>query len=94
MYTIYVTLNKFGFFLHLQPLLLKYTVLYSNSMLLEKYQKEIPTTWDELITTGKYILEQEKEENGDLIGFNGLFPSKYKLQVNKFLFHTYRFIYI
>ncbi|ORX42272.1 periplasmic binding protein-like II [Anaeromyces robustus] len=53
------------------PFNLAYTVLYSNKILLEKYNKTIPTTWDELIETSKYILEQEN--NPDLIGYNGLF---------------------
>ncbi|ORX83231.1 periplasmic binding protein-like II [Anaeromyces robustus] len=47
------------------------SMLYSNKILLEKYNKTIPTTWDELIETSKYILEQEN--NSDLIGYNGLF---------------------
>jgi len=44
--------------------------------LLNKYNKTIPTTWDELIETGEYILDEEKKINNDsnLIGFNGLFP--------------------
>jgi len=46
--------------------------LFSNTALLKKYKKNIPETWDELIETGKYIIEQEKEHNGrDLIGYNG-----------------------
>jgi len=53
--------------------LLKYTILYSNTALLEKYNKSIPTTWDEFLTTGKYILE--KENNKNLVGYNGYFPS-------------------
>jgi len=53
-------------------------VLYSNSVYLEKYNRKIPTTWDELLETGKFILEKERENNGDinLIGYNGFFPSK------------------
>ncbi|ORX80130.1 periplasmic binding protein-like II [Anaeromyces robustus] len=55
------------------PVTLDYTVLYSNSILLEKYNKTIPTTWDELIETGKYI--KERENNSDLIVYNGAFAT-------------------
>jgi len=45
--------------------------------LLNKYEKEIPKTWDELINTGKFILENERKNgNEDLIGYNGLFAGK------------------
>ncbi|ORX50396.1 periplasmic binding protein-like II [Piromyces finnis] len=59
------------------PIFLKYDGLYSNIEYLQKYNKNIPKTWDELIETGKYILEQEKmiNENSQLIGYNGLFPN-------------------
>jgi len=42
---------------------------------LKKYNKTIPETWDELIETSKYILEEEKKLNKDidLIGYNGFF---------------------
>ncbi|OUM62610.1 hypothetical protein PIROE2DRAFT_61764 [Piromyces sp. E2] len=58
------------------PIFLKYKVLYSNIIYLNKYHKEIPKTWDELIETGEYILKKEREENNnkELIGYNGLFP--------------------
>ncbi|OUM58475.1 hypothetical protein PIROE2DRAFT_16237, partial [Piromyces sp. E2] len=42
------------------PVSLDYSVLYSNSKLLDKYNKTIPKTWDELITTSQYITENEK----------------------------------
>jgi len=46
--------------------------------LLEKYNKTIPKTWDDVLITGKYILEKEKEiGNTDLMGYNGLYISKY-----------------
>jgi len=43
--------------------------------LLNKYGKEIPRTWDELIDTARSIIKSEKEENPniDLIGYNGHF---------------------
>ncbi len=38
----------------------------------------MPKTWDELIETAKYILEEEKKLNNTaLIGYNGLFPGMY-----------------
>jgi len=41
---------------------------------LNKYNKEIPKTWDELLETGKYILKQEKiKNNTNIVIFNGLF---------------------
>jgi len=52
-------------------------MLYSNYELLEKYNKTIPKTWEQLKETSKYILEQEKDP--ELIGYNGLLDSKYFL---------------
>jgi len=53
-------------------------VLLSNMVLLEKYQREIPQTWDELKDTSKYILTEElKNNNTELMAYNGLFDSKY-----------------
>jgi len=58
--------------------LLEFSVLYSNEMLLNKYNKTIPKTWNELLETGKYILRKEKElNNTNLIGYNGLFGGIY-----------------
>jgi len=57
----------------------EYTILYSNEKLLNKYNKSIPKTWNELLTTAKYILEEEKKlNNTNIIGYNGLFHRKYK----------------
>ncbi|ORX80974.1 periplasmic binding protein-like II [Anaeromyces robustus] len=56
------------------PLKLGYSVLYSNKELLDRYNKTIPKTWNELLQTSKYILEEEKKlNNTNLIGYNGLF---------------------
>jgi len=52
-----------------------FSALYSNKILLEKYDKPIPKTWDELIETAKYIMEQENDPQ--LIAYNGLFDGKY-----------------
>lgn len=50
-------------------------ILYSNKELLNKYEKEPPKTWEELIETGKYIYNEEKKANEttDLLIYNGLF---------------------
>jgi len=43
--------------------------------LLEKYGKSIPKTWNELLETGEYILNEErKKNNNDISIYNGLFP--------------------
>jgi len=45
--------------------------------LLKKYKKKIPRTWNELINTGKEIVDEERKlNNTDLIAYNGLFNSK------------------
>eukprot|EP00833_Pecoramyces_ruminatium_P005016 jgi/Orpsp1_1/1179048/evm.model.c7180000067718.1 len=57
------------------PISLDFSVLYSNKKLLDKYHKKIPNVWDELIETGKEILEKERAlNNTELIGYNGFFP--------------------
>jgi len=49
-------------------------MLYSNKSLLEKYNKNVPKTWDELLDTAKFILSEEKKHNiTDIVGYNGLF---------------------
>jgi len=55
------------------PLNIDVSSLYSNQILLNKYGKQIPKTWDELIDTAQYILQKEKEEDpdSDLVGYNG-----------------------
>jgi len=50
-------------------------MLFSNSILLNKYGKPIPKTWDELKEISNYIYE--RENNSTLIRYNGLFESKY-----------------
>ncbi|ORY16058.1 hypothetical protein LY90DRAFT_677477 [Neocallimastix californiae] len=42
-------------------------MLYSNQNLLNKYNKTIPKTWDELIDTGIFIMSEEKKLNKDII---------------------------
>jgi len=54
---------------------IKYKVLFSNVAYLDKYNKRIPKTWDEMISTGMYILEKERENNNtEIVGYNGYFP--------------------
>jgi len=56
------------------PIYIQFFVLYSNKKYLDRYNKTIPKTWDELIETSKYILNHEREiANTDLIGYTGLF---------------------
>jgi len=63
-------------FIENKPIIINYSVLYSNTKLLEKYNKPVPETWDELIDTSKYIMEKEKEIDPELISFNGLFDGR------------------
>ncbi|KAL6592058.1 hypothetical protein U3516DRAFT_569741 [Neocallimastix sp. 'constans'] len=56
------------------PLFIKFMILYSNKNYLENYNKEIPKTWNELLETGQYIINQEKmNNNNNIYGYNGLF---------------------
>jgi len=58
-------------------LTIDYSILISNSNFLNKYNRNIPKTWDELIDSGVYILNEEiKRNNTDFIVYNGLFPGK------------------
>jgi len=51
--------------------------LYYNRNLLKKYNKKVPRTWDELLNTGKEIVEKERKlNNTNLIAYNGLFNGK------------------
>ncbi|ORX46582.1 periplasmic binding protein-like II [Piromyces finnis] len=71
------------------PLSMKFMVLYSNIKYLEKYNKRVPLTWDELIQTTKYILNQEQQNNNsELIGYNGYFSD-----VDNSICSFYDFIY-
>ncbi|ORX83749.1 hypothetical protein BCR32DRAFT_243145 [Anaeromyces robustus] len=65
------------------PARIGYNVLYSNKYLLDKYHKDPPKTWDELISTSKYIIEEEKKENNtNIVAYNGLYNGK--LYINKY----------
>ncbi|ORX80889.1 hypothetical protein BCR32DRAFT_280131 [Anaeromyces robustus] len=57
------------------PVFIKYKILLSNTILLNKYNKKAPRTWDELLETAEYIIQQEQEKyNRTIIGYNGSFP--------------------
>jgi len=59
------------------PLYVDYSVMYVNTEYLNKYHKDIPTTWDKLLEVGKTIYRQELENgNKNIIGYNGLFPDE------------------
>eukprot|EP00833_Pecoramyces_ruminatium_P010859 jgi/Orpsp1_1/1184891/evm.model.c7180000091399.1 len=70
------------------PAILATNALFSNKLLLDKYNKEIPKTWDELIITGKEILEKEKALNNTIIGYNGLLNN-----IEQGICSIYEFIY-
>jgi len=56
-----------------------YTVLYYNKKLLDRYEKRVPKTWNELIETSLEIKEKEKKlGNIYLSEYNGLFSGKKK----------------
>ena len=50
-----------------------YRVFYANTKLLNKYNKRIPKTWDELIETGRYIYDEEFKdiEDSEYFIYNG-----------------------
>jgi len=68
---------------------LMYGLLYSNINMLNKYKKRIPKTWDELIDTSIYILE--RENNTNLMAYNGLFNGLFKKKKNFFFFFFFFF---
>jgi len=51
------------------PFTVVYSLLYSNTKLLQKYDRSIPQTWEELIETSLYIKEKENDPN--FIAYNG-----------------------
>ena len=53
-----------------QPLYIDGEILYSNRILLDRYDEKPPETWDELIRIASKIKENESEKgNDDLIIF-------------------------
>jgi len=77
------------------PVDVNLSTLFSNRELLEKYNKDVPKTWDELMSTGRYIVEEEKKLNNTVIIYNGLINSKiilfYFILFYFFIF-SYKFI--
>jgi len=69
------------------PMFVSFEVLYSKRELLDKYNKPIPKTWDELIDTCKFIMDKEKDDH-ELICYNGLFDDT---EIG--LYSLYEFIY-
>ncbi|ORY41493.1 periplasmic binding protein-like II [Neocallimastix californiae] len=56
------------------PINIDVTFLYYNDAYLNKYKKPVPKTWEELLKIGKYIQDQEKNNNNtDFLAYNGLF---------------------
>jgi len=55
---------------------ISYEIMYSNIALLNKYNKPIPKTWNELIETCNYIMDQENDS--ELICYNGLFDGNFR----------------
>eukprot|EP00833_Pecoramyces_ruminatium_P004364 jgi/Orpsp1_1/1178396/evm.model.c7180000065111.1 len=56
------------------PINIDFSVLYSNPEYLNKYNMPVPATWEELLETGKYILNEENNAgNKEVIAYNGLF---------------------
>ena len=45
------------------------SIMFYNKELLEKYNLEIPTTWDELLAACKTVVDGEKAEGKDIMGF-------------------------
>ena len=45
------------------------SIMFYNKELLEKYNLEIPTTWDELYDACKTVVDGEKAEGNDIMGF-------------------------
>ena len=60
----------------IQPVYIDVATLFSNQELLSKYNKDVPKTWDELMSTSKYIFEEEKKLNNTIMRYNGLFNGK------------------
>ncbi|OUM62693.1 hypothetical protein PIROE2DRAFT_61725 [Piromyces sp. E2] len=59
------------------PLLANYGYMYYNKYLLDKYNRPIPQTWDELYETLELIYNKERIINRYLIGYLGNLPESY-----------------
>ncbi|KAL6625309.1 periplasmic binding protein-like II, partial [Neocallimastix sp. 'constans'] len=71
------------------PVDINYRILYSNMDLLNKYEKKLPKTWEEMLNIGNEILKEERANgNNELIGYNGFIPDyeNYLSSVEEFIF--------
>ena len=101
----YTSLFFFYYYIYektiIKPITIDFSVIYYNEYLLNKYNQEVPKTWDQLIKTGKYIYEEElKRNNLNIIPYNGMFSGNDNFYFKKkkifffliFLFYFYYFI--
>ncbi|OUM61485.1 hypothetical protein PIROE2DRAFT_12482, partial [Piromyces sp. E2] len=59
------------------PVFVDCNVLYYNEEYLDRYNQEIPKTWDDFIKVGKVVLEGEKKANNtEFIAYNGYLADK------------------
>ncbi|OUM63573.1 hypothetical protein PIROE2DRAFT_9855, partial [Piromyces sp. E2] len=69
------------------PATIDFSGLFSNKPLLDKYNKTVPETWEELIETSKYIIEQEKANNNkNIIAYNGLYGDNGMCSLIEFIY--------
>jgi len=74
----------------LKPVYIIYSVIYNNMKYLNKYNKKIPKTWNELLETGKYILKQEnKLNNTNILIYNGGFVGTFFFFLDKYYVYRY-----
>jgi len=55
-------------------------MLFSNQDLLDKYEKSIPKTWDDLINIAKFIMTEELNSGNEVFGYSADMTGK---QTNK-----------
>ena len=74
----------------MKPVYIIYSVIYNNMKYLNKYNKKIPKTWNELLETGKYILKQEnKLNNTNILIYNGGFVGTFFFFLDKYYVYRY-----
>ncbi|ORX82031.1 periplasmic binding protein-like II [Anaeromyces robustus] len=72
------------------PLYVDYGGLYYNELLLNKYNKTVPQTWDELIDTHNYIYYQESSIDPSLNKYSGLPKGEAGVAATLEFIHTFR----
>jgi len=60
--------------------------LLSNRSLLSKYNKEVPRTWEELLTTSEYIYNEEKKNNNTIIRYQSSMNGKYNNLIFNYIY--------